>query len=169
MLDLLAEGANTAFGFITPHFVTAVAMLIVFAIALKAGVPKIIAGVLDGRIAEIRKQLDDAKSLREEAAELKARYEKKAAEADQHVAELKAGAEAEAKEIVAKAERDATDLIARRQKMAEEKIAAAERTAIADLRAQTARAATQASRSLIAERYGAASDRSLVDEVITKL
>lgn len=102
MLDLLIlaaeaghEGAGEhaeamAFGFLTPGMAVALAMLVVFAIMLRAGVPKIVAGMLDGRIAEIRKQLDEAAKLRAEAAALKAEYEKKTKAADGEIAELKA-------------------------------------------------------------------------------
>ena len=42
----------------------AIAMLVVYAIMLWAGVPRIIARVLDSRIESIRKQLDEAGKLR---------------------------------------------------------------------------------------------------------
>ena len=50
--------------------------------------------------------------------------------------------------------------------LAEDKIAAAERTAIAEVRAKAANAATAAAAALIAERHDAAADQLLVDKAI---
>jgi len=162
------HAAPTAFG-IAPGGFVAIAMIVVFIIMLRAGVPALIARMLDGRIAEIRKQLDTASKLREEAEALKQQYEAKAREADTEIAELKEAAERQAKEIVAKAEDDATQLIARHKAVSEAKIAAAERAAIAELRAKAADAATMAAQGLIREKHTADADKALVDEAISKI
>jgi F-type H+-transporting ATPase subunit b len=144
-------------------------MLCVFAIMLWADVPKIIAGMLDQRIAGIRRQLDEAAKLRAEAQALRDDYAKKAKQADAEIAVLKQSAERQAEEIVAKAKADATNLIARHQRLAEDKIAAAERAAVEDLRAKVALAAAEASRQLIAEKHDAAADKKLVDQAISSI
>ena len=168
---ILAEAAHaaaehhelpTALG-LTPGGWVAASMLAVFAIMLKVGVPKIVAGMLDKQIAEIKKQLDDAAKLRAEAEALKAEYEKKVRDAARDAEAMKAAADEEAKAIVARAKSDATALIERRGKSAEEKIAAAERNAIAELRAKAADAAAQAARGLIATGHDARADKALVD------
>ncbi|TNE33433.1 MAG: hypothetical protein EP350_04070 [Alphaproteobacteria bacterium] len=179
MLDLLVHAAEvahggehaepTAFGFLTPAMTIAIAMLVVIAIMLRAGVPGMIARGLDSQIDAIRKQLDEAAKLRAEAEELKASYAKKMAAADGEIAELKASAEKQAEEIVAKAKADAAGLVQRRKKMAQDKIAAAEREAVEQLRAKAATAAAAASRALIAEQHGADADRKLADEIISGL
>lgn len=182
MLDLLILAAEVAhggehaehvepaaFGFLTPAMTIAIAMLVVFAIMFRAGVPGMIAKGLDARIAEIRKQLDEAAKLREEAAALKAEYEKKIKAADGEISELKANAEKQAEEIVAKAKADATNLVARHKQMAADKIASAEREAIDELRAKAASAATAAARGLIAEQHGQDADRKLVDHTIASI
>src|SRR5690606_29787806 len=112
----------TAFG-IAPHGWTAIAMLVVFAIMLWAGVPRIIAGILDSRIDSIRKQLDDAAKLRAEAEALRDEYARKSAEAEKDIAALRAGAEKQAAEIVENAKADANALIERHKMLASEKIA----------------------------------------------
>lgn len=174
MLELLAAAAHetgehvypTAFG-IAPHGWTAIAMLVVFAIMLWAGVPRIIAGILDSRIDSIRKQLDEAAKLRAEAAALRDEYARKAEEADKDIAALRARAEKDAGDIVEKAKADAAALIERHKALAAEKIATAERDTVADLRARAATAAAAAARQLIAERHGEAEDRKLADEIIS--
>jgi len=158
-----------AFGFLSPGMAVALAMLVVFAIMLRAGLPRIIAGMLDGRIAEIRNQLDEAAKLREEAAALKAAYEKKTKAADGEIAELKANAAKQADDIVAKAKDDAKALIARHKQLAQDKIAAAERAVIDELRAKAASAATAAARGLIADKHSEEADRTLVDKTIASI
>ncbi|THD37356.1 MAG: F0F1 ATP synthase subunit B [Sphingomonas sp.] len=162
------EHEATAFGIAAGGWV-AIAMLVVFAIAIIAKVPAMIGRMLDGKIADIRQQLDTAKQLRAEAEALKAEYEAKARDADKEVEALRVSAAQQADEIVAKAKADATALIARHSAMAEEKIAAAERAVIAEIRATAADAATNAARALIAEKHNAGADKALVDKTIAAL
>src|SRR3569623_736965 len=145
----------------------AVAMLVVFAIMLWAGVPKIIGRILDSRIEGIRKQLEEAKLLRAEAEKLRDEYAKKAREADEEIATLRAGASRQADEIVEKAKADAAALIERHKAIAADKIAAAERAAVEELRTKAAEAASIAARGLIAQGHDAKADSKLVDEAIS--
>ena len=142
------------------------AMIVVIVIMLIAGVPRIIAGILDSRIEGIRKQLDEAKALRAEAERLRDEYARKAQEADAEVATLRASAERQANEIVEKAKADAAALIERHKVVAAEKIATAERAAVEEVRARVATAAAAAARELIADKHGEAADRKLADEII---
>lgn len=154
-----------AFG-LNPTAWVALAMLVLILVALWKKVPGMIAGSLDNGIADIRKQLDEAKVLRAEAEALRQEYATKIANAEKDAAAMLEHARHEAEAIVAKAEADTTAMIARREKMAEDKIAAAERGAIADLRARAAQAAASAARGLIAQNHGAAADKALVDQAI---
>ena len=171
-LTLLSAAAEheeaTAWGLNAGGWV-ALAMLAVFGIMLKAGVPKLVAGLLDKQIAEIRRQLDDAKALRAEAETLRNQYAAKIAGAEADAAAMVEHARHEAEAIVAQASAQTSALIARREKMAQDKIGAAERSALADVRATAARAATAAARGLIAENHDAKADKALVDEAIAGL
>jgi len=147
-----------------------VGILIFLLIAIfVAKAPKKITDILDQRIADTRKQLDEARAIRTEAerllADAKARHAASAGDAQAIVHH----AEQEAQALVAKAEADAADLVERRGRMAEDKIAAAERTAVAEVRALAADAAARAAATLIAERHGAAADKALVDRSIAGL
>ncbi len=157
------------FGFMTPGFFVALAMLLVFAIMIWQKVPAMIARALDSKIAAIRAQLDEAKTLREEAEALRKEYEKKAKSADKEAAAMIERAKSEAVAIVARADADAQALIERRTRMAEDKIAAEERAAIDQLRASAASAAAKAAEALIADRHDAAADARLVDQAISGL
>jgi F-type H+-transporting ATPase subunit b len=173
MLDLalLSAAAHevaeepTALGF-GPGAWVALSMIAVILLMLKVGVPKIVAGMLDKQIGEIRKALDDAARLRTEAEALRAEYAAKIAGAEAHAAEMLDHAKAEAKAIVDKAKTDTTAVIARREKMAEEKISAAERSAVAELRNRAAATAATAAGALIADKHDAKADQSLVDAAI---
>ncbi|MFC3101117.1 hypothetical protein [Altererythrobacter lauratis] len=144
----------------------AVLLLIAFGVAK---VHRTIARGLDGKIAEIRRNLDEAKALRTEAEALRAEYAAKIASAEKDAEAMLANARTEADAIIAKAEADTTAMIARREAMAQGKIAAAELQAVADLRARAAQASTAAAAALIAERHDADADAKLADEVIAAL
>lgn len=144
----------------------ALSMAVLIGIAIWKKVPGMLTAGLDASIAEIRKQLDEAKTLRAEAEKLRAEYAGKIANAEKDAAAMLDHAKHEADAIVAKAEADATATIGRREKMAEDKIAAAERGAVAELQARAAAAAAEAARSLIARNHTAQADKALVDQAI---
>lgn len=145
------------------------AMAVFIAVLLWKKVPAIIGKALDGQIAGIRAQLDEAAKLREEAEALKAEYQAKLAGAEKEAESLRARAEEEAALLVADAKTNSAALIKRRQKMAEDKIAAAERAAIADIRAKAVSAATSAATTLIAQGHDAKADKAMVDSAIKGL
>ena len=164
-----AAAEPTVLGFLTPTSFVALAMIAVFALMIWKKVPGAIGKALDGKIAEIRDQLDEAKTLRAEAEALKQEYEAKAAAADGEAAAMVERAKVESRAIVAKAKKDAEALVERRTQMAESKIAAEERAAIDEVRAVAAKAATAAATKLITERRDAKADKALVDEAIASL
>ncbi len=130
---------------------------------------KMVAGILDEKIADTRRNLDEAAKLRAEAEAIlaDAKSQQKAAKKDaQSVLD---SAEAEASNIIAKAEADAKQVITRRSAMAEAKIAAAELAAIADVRAKVASVAAAAAGAIIAEKHDSMADKSLVDASISAL
>jgi F-type H+-transporting ATPase subunit b len=147
----------------------AFSMVVVILIMLWKKVPSVIGEALDRKIAAIREGLDEAARLREEAEALKAEYEAKAAAAAGEAKAIVAHAHNEASAIVAQAREDASALIERRGRMAEDKIAAAERSAVAEVRAKAASAATAAAGALLAERHDAGLDKTLVDRTIAGL
>jgi F-type H+-transporting ATPase subunit b len=142
------------------------AMLVFLGILIWKKVPALIAATLDQRIADIRKQLDEAAHLRKEAEALKAEYEAKVAAATKDTDALRARAQDDAAHAVEAAKAQAAELIGRRQKMAEDRIASAERAAIADIRALTVKAATAAATSLIQQNHDAKADAAMVDQAI---
>ena len=167
---ILAEGVAepTAFGLNATVWVS-IAMLVFLGILVWKGVPGAIAAMLDKRIAEISKQLNEAEALRLDAESLKAEYEAKLATATKEADDMRARAASEAETLVAKAKADATALIGRRKQMAEDRIAAAEATALTEVRSAAAKAATAAAAALIAEKHDASADKALVDQAIASV
>ncbi len=147
-----------------------VAMLLLLLIAVfGAKVHKKIGGGLDDKIQAIKDQLDEAKQLRAEAEVLREEYATKIKNAETDAEAMLVSARTEADSILEKADADSRAMVARRQRMAEDKIAAAEREAVQDVRNRAARAATGASRKLIAENYSTDADRALADKVIANI
>lgn len=163
-----SEEGPAAFGIQDYQWVS-LAMLALIGIFIWKKVPSLITGGLDNKIAEIKRQLDEAKSLRAEAEKLRDEYAAKIAGAEADAEKMMEGAQREADAILAKAEADSKAMVARRKRMAEDKIAAAEREAVADVKAKAVEAATSASRDLLAERLTDETDRKLADEVISSL
>ena len=176
MPDLMMLSATAAtehaepalFGASAP-VVVSLAMIVFIGILVWKKVPGVITGALDRQIEGIKRQLDEAKSLRAEAEALRDGYARKIAEAETAAAEMLTHARAEADALIAKANVDATELVERRGRMAEDKIAAAERAALAEVRAHAADAASRAAAALIAAKHGVDADRALVDRTIAGL
>lgn len=172
---MLASGATeehvtpSVFGVFNATVFVSLSMLVVIGLVLWKKVPAAIGASLDKKIADIREQLEEAKKLREESEELRAKYESRLRAADDEAAEILAQAEKEAELVVANAKKATTELIARRKKMAEDKISAAERSAIAEVRSKAAGAATIAAQNLIAAKHDAAADKGLIDQTISDL
>lgn len=158
----------TAFG-LEPYQWVSVAMLVLILVMVWKKVPGLITGGLDAKIAEIKQQLDEAKSLRAEAEVLRDEYAAKIAGAEKDAEAMVEGAQREADSILEKAEADSKAMVERRKRMAEDKISAAERDAIDGVRASAAEAAAIASRKLIAENVDAAASAKLADEVIASI
>jgi F-type H+-transporting ATPase subunit b len=161
----IPEPEPTAF-WLNPGGWVALAMIVVLVLLGWKKVHHAIGRALDSKIELIRNQLAEAEALRKEAEAIRAEYEAKAASSDKDRQALLERARHEAQDIVAKARTDAEALVERRTRMAEDKIAAEERSAIEQLRATAAEAASRAAARLIAERHDAATDARLVDQAI---
>lgn len=153
-------------GFAPPVSIVSASMLVLLIILVWKGVPKLLAGGLDSKIAEIKAQLEEAKTLRAEAEALRREYVDKIANAEKDAVAMLDHARHEAEAIVVKAQADAAETVSRREKMAQDKIGAAELAAVTQLRNQAAAAAAAAARTLIAANHSADADKVLVDQAI---
>jgi len=96
------------------------------------GVHRTLGKSLDDRAGRIKAELDEARRLKDEAAQLLAEYQRKRQAAEGEAQDIIAGAKAEAERLAIEAKAKIEDFVARRTKMAETKIAQAEAQAAAD-------------------------------------
>jgi F-type H+-transporting ATPase subunit b len=148
------------------EFWVAVAFVAFLAIVLYYKVPAMIAKALDERADAIRKELDEARRLRQEAQDLLADYQNKHRNVGQEVDGIVEQARREAEAFALETRVSMKESLERRTKAAEDKIARAETQAVDEVRASAIDVAVVAAESFLHLRIsaeGALSDRSIRD------
>ena len=135
-----------------PELWVGVGFVLVVALLVYVGAPKLVGGMLDARSAAIKAELDEARRLREEAQALLEGYRQKAAGAEKEAEAIVVEARAEAERFAAESRATLKTLIERRAQSAQDKIAQAEAAAVAEIRTLAADAATAAAQRLIMAR-----------------
>jgi len=151
------------------EFWVAVSFVAFLLIVLYYKVPRAIAKALDDRAESIRKELDEARRLREEAQALLADYQKKhrnvGQEADAVLEQARREAEAYAHETRASLK----ELLERRTRLAEDKIARAEAQAVDEVRFAAVDMALAAAEKILRDKVAGAGGASLIDQSIRDL
>ncbi len=129
----------------------AMAFLAFLGLLAYVGVHRQIAKALDDRAGRIKAELDEARKLRDDAAQLLADYQRKRQEAETEAQGIIAGAKAEAERMAADAKAKVEEFVTRRTQVAETKIAQAEAQAAADVRAAAADRAAKAAETVLRE------------------
>lgn len=124
---------------------------------------------LDGRIAEIRNELDTASRLRAEAEAMLAQYQAKHRDAMKEAEEITARARAQAQTIREKAEADLRESLARRERQLEDRLTRIGQSAEAELRAATAEIALRAANTVIHKGLDAKAQGALVDKSVAAI
>jgi F-type H+-transporting ATPase subunit b len=151
------------------EFWVAVAFFMFVGILLYMKVPGMITESLDQRAEAIRKELDQARRLREEAQDLLADYQQKQRRADDEAKAIIENAEREAMALKEQSEKALKESIERRSRMAEEKIARAEAQALNEVRGAVIEAATAAAEKVLAARVQGPVAGGLVEQSIREL
>lgn len=150
-----------------------VSLVLFLAILVYFKVPAWLGKSLDKRADDIRKELDEAKRLREEAQQLVAEYQRKRREAEAEAADILAAAERDAALFLTEAKNKTEEYVARRQAMAEQKIHQAEIDATNEVRASAVDLAVAAAQRLLVEKTDARTANALfktsIDEVKTQM
>ncbi|MCE1234913.1 MAG: ATP F0F1 synthase subunit B [Hyphomicrobiales bacterium] len=146
-----------------------VSLVIFLGVLAYLKIPGKIGAALDGKVAAIAAELDEAKRLREEAAELLAAYKKKAADAELEAQSIVAEAKTQADLATSEAEKSLAELIARRTKSAEAKIAQAEAQAVAEVRSRAADLAVAAAEKVLAAKVSGSAGSDLVAKGIAEV
>lgn len=128
-----------------------------------------IIGKLDGRIAQIRTDIETAENLRVEAQELLAQYQRKQRDAQNEAEAIIANARNHAAEIHKTAETDLHEMIDRKEKQLTDRLKRMEDSAKAEIRAYASELAVKATAEIIANRLDDAGNARLVDQAIKTL
>ncbi len=165
---LAAEGeaAVPFFSLRNPPLIVIISFLIFVGVLIYMKVPGRLTSMLDVRAANIRRELDEARKLREEAQAMVASYERKAKEAEAQVERIIATARTEAQAAADKAKSDLKGSIARRLAAADEQIASAQAAAVREVKNQAAEIAIAAAGDLLAKGMTAAQGNALIDDAI---
>lgn len=150
--------------FTQPETWVAIAFVILMAMFVWLGIHRTVLTALDHRAQRIKAELDDARRLKDEAAQLLAEYQARRATAEREAQEIVTNARAEAERIAAEGRTRMEDFVARRTKTAENKIALAEAQALADVRAAAAEAAVAAASTVLSQSVKG----SVADDLLAK-
>jgi F-type H+-transporting ATPase subunit b len=132
-----------------PETWVAIAFVIFLGVLAYLGAHKVVMKSLDDRAERIKSELDEARRLKDEAAELLAEYQRKRQAAEAEAQDIIEGAKAEADRLATEAKGRIEDFVARRTALAETKIAQAEAQATADVRSAAADAAIAAAEKIL--------------------
>jgi F-type H+-transporting ATPase subunit b len=121
---------------------------------------------LDSRIAEIRKEIETAESLRVEAQELLAQYQRKQRDAAKEAEAIVATARTHADQIRKQAEADIAATLKRREEQTADRLKRMEEKAANDIRAYAAELAVRATREIIVTEMNEKVNAGMVDHSI---
>ncbi|MBA2125820.1 F0F1 ATP synthase subunit B [Hyphomicrobium methylovorum] len=152
-----------------PLFWVLVAFLTFVGIVIYFGVPSAIGKMLDDRAEAIRRELDEARKLREEAQALLADYQRKAREAETEAQSIIDQAKREAETLAADSRKALLESLDRRSKIAEEKIARAQAQALSEVRATAVDTAIEAAQKILKTRATGNVSDSLISQSIGDL
>jgi F-type H+-transporting ATPase subunit b len=151
-----------------PMFFYAVAFAIFVGFAWWKGRAPI-AGWLDGEIAKIREELENAHKLRAEAEAVLADYRKKHATAMTEAEAILKHAAEEAAQLRTQAAAELKEALARHEEQAKSRIALAEAEAVAAVRAATIELAVDQARQILTAKIDPAAAGRLVDAAIAEI
>lgn len=166
---LAAKGDYPFFSLYNTDIVVAIAFVLFIGILVYFGVPGLLTGLLDKRADRIRAELDEARSIREEAQQVLASYERKQREVKEQADNIVARAREEATLAAEQARADIAASVERRLKAAEEQISSAEQAALRSVRNRAASIAIAAAGDVIVKRLSAESAAALIDEGLAEV
>ncbi len=148
------------------EFVVTIAFLVFIGVLVYFKVPSLIGSHLDKRAEGIKKDLDEARALHDEARSILASYERKQKEVQEQAERIVETAKREALAAAEQAKADLKASITRRLAGAEDQIASAEAAAVKEIRDRAVNIAVAAAAEVIAAKMSAAEKNGLVDKAI---
>jgi F-type H+-transporting ATPase subunit b len=150
------------------ELVLLVALLLLIA-GLWRPVKKALLGALDARGESIRRDLDEAQRLHEEAKGLLARYQRQLHEGETLAAEILEHAEAERNRLEARMRQEFEMAVERRTQQATDRIAQEEARALQEVRARAADLTVRTTRRLLTEQLGPEQAQQLIGGAIEEV
>jgi F-type H+-transporting ATPase subunit b len=173
LLSLLASPALAAsgpfFSLQNTNFVVLIAFIAFVALLVYLKVPAKLTGMLDARAATIKAELDEARSLREEAKSILATYERRQKEVQEQADRIVSSAKEEAMAAAEQAKADLKAAIARRLAAATDQIASAEAGAIRQVREQAIAVAVAAAGDVLSKQMTADAASASIDDAIVQV
>ena len=126
-------------------------------------------GMLDDRARQIQADLDEARSLREEAQSILADYERKARDVTEQAERIVTAAKADAAAAAEQAKEELKTSIARRLQAAEDQIANAEEKAVRHVRDSAVEVAIDAAAQVLKGQSTANRANALIESSITQV
>lgn len=147
-------------------FVVLIAFVVFVGVVLYFKVPGMLGAMLDKRAEQIRRDLEEARLLREEAQTILASYERKQKEVQAQAARIVAQAKDEAMKAAEQAKLDLKAAIARRLAAAEDQIASAEKSALREVKDRAVTVAVAAAGDVLSQQISASAANKLIDAAI---
>jgi F-type H+-transporting ATPase subunit b len=151
------------------NFIVLLAFILFILVLFYFKVPGMLGKMLDKRAEDIQSELDEARTLREEAQTLLASYERKQKEVQDQADRIVAHAKEEANLAAEQAKADLAKSIERRMKAAEDQIASAEASAVKQVRDQAVTIAIGAANDVITKQMTATEGNKLIDAAIAEV
>lgn len=151
------------------NFVVTLSFLLFIGVLLYLKVPGLLGGLLDKRAEGIQAELDEAKSLREEAQTILASYERKKAEVEEQAKGIVERAKAEAEDAAEAAKAALATSIERRLKAAEDQITSAQTSAVREVRDRAIEVAVAASAEVMASSMTATNANAMIKDSIQEV
>ena len=136
--------------------------------AYKLGKDRVL-GILDEKIEKIRKELETAETLRVEAQEMLAQYQRKQREAQTEADRIIRSAQEEAEKLREKAEADMQTLVMRREAWLEERLQRMEADALEDIQNKTSNLALEAATKALKANMNEKLHNALVKQTLENL
>ncbi|WP_374272135.1 F0F1 ATP synthase subunit B [Paenirhodobacter enshiensis] len=159
-------GEEPFFTLRSTEFVVTIAFILFVGVLLKGKIFGRLGGLLDKRADGIKTELDEARSLREEAQSILASYERKSREVQGQADAIVAAAKREAQAAAEQAKADLEVSIARRLKTAEEQIESAEKQALRAVKDHAVAVAVAAAGEVLARQLTPEAKAGMLDTAI---
>jgi len=151
------------------EFFVAISFIIFVGLILILRLPRRILNVLDERSLNIQKELEQARSLREEAQIILAKEKKKLEEADVKIVNLLKNAEEHTKIFKANAEKSLSEDIERKKKQSELKIKQVESDAIKEVKLKSTELSLEIAKAYIKQNFDSKMSSKIFEESIKDL